>query len=68
MFCACAGRLANGTTPLSRYDLTSQAGVMLSIPYSPPSTQAVHFNKVYLLREVLMASTSIAARRINGIR
>jgi hypothetical protein len=26
MFCACAGRLANGTTPLSRYDLTSQAG------------------------------------------
>jgi hypothetical protein len=32
---------------LSRYDLTSQAGEMLSIPYSPASTQAVQSNMVY---------------------
>jgi len=68
MFCACAGRFANRTTPLSRYDLTSQAGVKLSIPYSPASTQAVQSNMVYLPREVSMVSTSIAARRINADR
>jgi hypothetical protein len=48
MFCACAGRFANETTPLSRYDLTPQAGKKLSIPSSPPSRQAVYFNMVYL--------------------
>jgi hypothetical protein len=53
---------------VSRYDLTSQAGKKLSIPYSPPSTQAVQSNMVYLRREVFMVSSRIAARRINAIR
>jgi hypothetical protein len=52
---------------LSRYDLTSQAGEKLSIPYSPALTQAVQSNKVYQPQEVSMVSTSFAARRINAI-
>jgi hypothetical protein len=43
-------RPANRFVPLSRYDLTSQAGQKFSSPHSPPSTQAVYSNMVYLLR------------------
>jgi hypothetical protein len=57
------GQVTNGTTPLFRYDLTSQAGEKLLIPYSPPSTQTVYSNIVYLLRETFMVSASIASQR-----
>jgi len=54
--------------PLRRYDLMPQAAGKLTNPYSPPPTQAVQSNMVYLPREMLMVSSSMSARQINADR
>jgi hypothetical protein len=43
-------------------------GVTLSIPCPLASMQAVQSNKVYLARDALLVSISIAARQITAIR